>query len=110
MDLRGLWHFQISATRLRAGPRDCFYRRLNYSVALRPGANGRHAGSIKESALCRPKVFNVHTDVEYTARKFETLPRKSAIMALKAVAEVAEQVPADDFQALEEKVYRTIER
>jgi predicted nucleic acid-binding Zn-ribbon protein len=30
-------------------------------------------------------------------------------MALKAVAEVAEQVPADDFQALEEKVYRTIE-
>jgi predicted nucleic acid-binding Zn-ribbon protein len=31
-------------------------------------------------------------------------------MALKAVAEVAEQVQADDFQALEEKVYRTIER
>lgn len=30
-------------------------------------------------------------------------------MALKAVAELAEQVPADDFQALEEKVYRTIE-
>jgi chromosome segregation ATPase len=30
-------------------------------------------------------------------------------MALKAVA-VTEQVPADDFQALEEKVYRTIER
>jgi predicted nucleic acid-binding Zn-ribbon protein len=30
-------------------------------------------------------------------------------MALKAVEEVAEQVPADDFQALEEKVYRTIE-
>ena len=31
-------------------------------------------------------------------------------MALKAVVEVAEQVPADDFQALEAKVYRTIER
>ena len=30
-------------------------------------------------------------------------------MALKAVEEVAEQVPADDFQVLEEKVYRTIE-
>jgi chromosome segregation ATPase len=30
-------------------------------------------------------------------------------MALKAVEEVAEQVPGDDFQALEEKVYRTIE-
>jgi chromosome segregation ATPase len=29
-------------------------------------------------------------------------------MALKAV-ELAEQVPVDDFQALEEKVYRTIE-
>jgi hypothetical protein len=30
-------------------------------------------------------------------------------MALKSVEEVAEQVPADDFQVLEEKVYRTIE-
>ena len=30
-------------------------------------------------------------------------------MALKAVEELAEQVPADDFQALEDKVYRTIE-
>ena len=30
-------------------------------------------------------------------------------MALNAVEKVAEQVPADDFQALEEKVYRTIE-
>ena len=30
-------------------------------------------------------------------------------MASKAVEPVAEQVPADDFQALEEKVYRTIE-
>jgi hypothetical protein len=35
---------------------------------------------------------------------------KSAIMALNAVEQqVTEQVPADDFQALEEKVYRTIE-
>jgi chromosome segregation ATPase len=30
-------------------------------------------------------------------------------MALRAVEGLAEQVPADDFQALEEKVYRTIE-
>jgi chromosome segregation ATPase len=30
-------------------------------------------------------------------------------MALKAVEQLAEQVPADDFQALEEKIYRTIE-
>jgi septal ring factor EnvC (AmiA/AmiB activator) len=31
------------------------------------------------------------------------------IMALKAVEEVPAEVPADDFQALEDKVYRTIE-
>ena len=30
-------------------------------------------------------------------------------MTLRAVEEVSTQVPADDFQALEEKVYRTIE-
>ena len=30
-------------------------------------------------------------------------------MALNAVEAVAEEVPADNFQALEEKVYRTIE-
>ncbi|MFZ0481286.1 MAG: hypothetical protein WAL71_19255 [Terriglobales bacterium] len=30
-------------------------------------------------------------------------------MSLKAVEEVSPQVPAEDFQALEEKVYRTIE-
>jgi len=34
---------------------------------------------------------------------------KSAIMASNAVEQVAAQVPADDFQALEEKIYRTIE-
>ena len=31
-------------------------------------------------------------------------------MALNAVEQVAEQVPADDFQALEDKIYRTIEK
>ena len=30
-------------------------------------------------------------------------------MALNAVEQVADQVPADDFQALEGKIYRTIE-
>ena len=30
-------------------------------------------------------------------------------MALNALEQVSDQVPADDFQALEEKVYRTIE-
>ena len=39
----------------------------------------------------------------------EILVGKSAIMALNAVEQVAEQVPADDFQALEDKIYRTIE-
>jgi hypothetical protein len=32
-----------------------------------------------------------------------------AIMALNAVEQVSDQVPADDFEALETKVYRTIE-
>jgi chromosome segregation ATPase len=30
-------------------------------------------------------------------------------MALNAVEQVADQVPVDDFQALEDKIYRTIE-
>jgi len=30
-------------------------------------------------------------------------------MTLNAIEQVAEQVPADDFQALEDKIYRTIE-
>src|ERR1700733_6129511 len=47
--------------------------------------------------------------VEYTSRKFAILSGMSAIMALNAVEQVTEQVPVDDFQALEDKVYRTIE-
>jgi hypothetical protein len=34
---------------------------------------------------------------------------ESAIMALNAVEQVTEQVPVDDFQTLEDKIYRTIE-
>jgi hypothetical protein len=47
--------------------------------------------------------------VEYTSVKFEILSGMSAIMALNAVERVTEEVPVDDFQALEEKIYRTIE-
>ena len=47
--------------------------------------------------------------MEYTSVKFEILSGKSAIMAVDAVEQVTEQVPADDFQALEDKIYRTIE-
>jgi chromosome segregation ATPase len=47
--------------------------------------------------------------VEYTAGKFEIFSGKSAIMAGNAVERVTEQVPADDFEALEQKIYRTIE-
>jgi chromosome segregation ATPase len=36
--------------------------------------------------------------------------QESAIMGLDAVEQVTEQIPVDDFQALEDKVYRTIER
>ena len=31
-------------------------------------------------------------------------------MAVNAVERLAEQIPADDFQALEDKIYRTIEK
>jgi translation initiation factor 2B subunit (eIF-2B alpha/beta/delta family) len=41
--------------------------------------------------------------------KSEIFSGKSAIMAVNAVEQMTEQVPADDFQVLEEKIYRTIE-
>jgi translation initiation factor 2B subunit (eIF-2B alpha/beta/delta family) len=44
----------------------------------------------------------------YCGKVFNLLG-ESAIMALEAVEQVTEQVPVDDFQALEEKIYRTIE-
>jgi chromosome segregation ATPase len=46
---------------------------------------------------------------EYTAGKFEILSGNSAIMALEAAEQVTEQVAVDQFQILEEKIYRTIE-
>ena len=47
--------------------------------------------------------------LEYTFPKLEIFSGKSVIMAVDAVEPVTEQAPADDFQALEEKIYRTIE-
>jgi translation initiation factor 2B subunit (eIF-2B alpha/beta/delta family) len=52
---------------------------------------------------------SIHRVVEYTAGKFEIFSGTSAIMAVNAVEQVTEQVPADDFEALEHKIYRTIE-
>lgn len=51
----------------------------------------------------------LHKNLEYTARKFEILSGSNEFMASNALERVTEQVPADDFQALEDKVYRTIE-
>src|SRR5258708_6519396 len=45
----------------------------------------------------------------YCAQEFIFLSQEAAIMTLRAVEEVSTQVPADDFEALENKVYRTIE-
>ena len=45
----------------------------------------------------------------YCAHDFNFSLQGAVIMSLRAVEEVSTQVPADDFQALEDKVYRTIE-
>src|ERR1700682_885319 len=42
-------------------------------------------------------------------RSFINPAGKRAIMAMNAVEQVSEQVPGDDFQALEDKIYRIIE-
>jgi septal ring factor EnvC (AmiA/AmiB activator) len=57
-----------------------------------------------------PPAARCPQNVEYTAGKSEIPLWKSAFMAVNAIERVAEQVPADDFQALEEKIYRTIEK
>ena len=51
----------------------------------------------------------VHRIVRYTALKFDSPQGKKKGIALKMTEEVHTQVPSDDFQALEDKVYRTIE-
>src|SRR5437868_9375081 len=50
---------------------------------------------------------SMHSYLRYTAPRTH-LPRY-VIMSVRMADEVSTQVPADDFQALEEKVYRTIE-
>ena len=51
----------------------------------------------------------VHNLSEYTAGVPEISLGKSVLMAVESIEQVAQKVPADDFQALEAKVYRTIE-
>jgi len=71
---------------------------------------GLHAGNYNEFAGAGTNgPCLIHRKVEYTAAKFEIFQGKCAIMTLNAVEPVEEQVAVDDFQALEEKVYRTIE-
>ena len=50
----------------------------------------------------------LHKKLEYTAKNF-LFCRGNALMASNAIERVADEVPADDFQALEQKIYRTIE-
>jgi chromosome segregation ATPase len=45
----------------------------------------------------------------YCAQEFNYPSQETAIMSLRLAEEVSTQVPADDFQALEDKIYRTIE-
>lgn len=51
----------------------------------------------------------LHSFLRYTALKSKISRGKIAIMAVRVADEVSAQAPADDFQVLEEKVYRTIE-
>ena len=68
-----------------------------------------HEGWLKEAPKSAGLCRSVHRNVEYTAKKDQLLFGESAFMASKAVEPLSDQVPADDFQALEEKIYRTIE-
>jgi len=58
-----------------------------------------------------PDYFHVLPQLSerYTAFNSPNFPQEAAIMTLRAVEEVSTQVPTDDFEALENKVYRTIE-
>src|SRR6266851_5656629 len=58
----------------------------------------------------RPIPCSVHRFLRYTALKFSIfLLGSGGTMSVRMAEGVSAQVPADDFQALEEKVYRTIE-
>jgi len=51
----------------------------------------------------------LHSFVRYTAHKTNSPKGQTAFMSAQTAEQVPAQVPADDFQALESKVYRTIE-
>ncbi len=62
-------------------------------------------GCTAESGIMGP----LHSVLRYTSLKVQFSQGRSAIMSVRMAEEVSTQVPADDFQALEQKVYRTIE-
>jgi len=65
----------------------------------RDGWKSWYESSVKSTANCAILRFNA-----------KNIPRKRVVpMSVKTVEEVSAEVPAEDFQALEEKVYRTIE-
>jgi septal ring factor EnvC (AmiA/AmiB activator) len=73
---------------------------------------GLLSGIIAKST--RSKLFTGKTGepsgtMEYTSESRKFLSGRRGFMALNAVERVADEVPADHFQELEEKVYRTIE-
>src|SRR5260370_37974791 len=68
------------------------------------GIIANFAAPLHERAMLDPQGCGVYCG------KVRTPFRESAIMALNAVEQVTEKVPVDDFEALEDKVYRTIER
>jgi hypothetical protein len=81
------------------GPLARFYLRVGWLLSL----------AYRSAQTALHKAVRAQISGVYCAQATQFFPERSALMALKAVEEVAEQVPGDDFQALEEKVYRTIE-
>jgi septal ring factor EnvC (AmiA/AmiB activator) len=65
----------------------------------RDGWKNWRESSVKSTGNCAILRFNA-----------KNIPRKRVVaMSVKMVEEVSAEVPAEDFEALEEKVYRTIE-
>jgi|SRR4051794_31786169 hypothetical protein len=79
-------------------------QRLRSNIALRRDHLNRKLCSKELGKGLDPQLSAV-----YCAHGFQIFSGKKHTMSVRAVEEVSAQVPADDFQALEEKVYRTIE-
>src|SRR5262245_48462302 len=85
------------------------------SAVLSPQRRARQSTGAFKTGSRLNVAFSTHFRVlpqlppRYTALNDSYSSQEAAIMTLRAVEEVPTQVPADDFQALEEKVYRTIE-